>query len=130
MVSKAVKEVTDVPKIDESLLSAVDGLLISEVNGFDLETHQETRPVEPVFGAHCDAVSHLDENSKTPAIANVGIDSRSVAKAAVAGGLVFTPGVGPFRQVLKPQLPLRLLSVRCPQKSIPVPKSYDANPLF
>lgn len=87
MVSKAVREVTDVPEVDASLLAAVNGFSISGTIKFDLEIHPETRAAEPLFGVLCDAAFHLEENPETPAITNVGIDSRPVTKTAVVGDL-------------------------------------------
>ena len=124
MVREAVREVTDVPEVDASLLTAVDGFPISGINRFDLEIHPETRPAECMLGGLRDAANQSKEKSETPAIASVGIDSRPVVKTAVAGGLFCMPGIGPVRQVSEPRPPLRFLSAKRPQKSIPVPHSF------
>jgi len=130
VASKAVREVTDVPEVDASLLVAVDGFSISGINRFDLQIHPETRQAECMLGGLRDAANQSEENSETPAIAKMGIDSRPVVKTTVAGGLFCMPGIGPVRQVSEPRPPLTFLSAKRPQKSIPVPQSYVAIPLF
>ena len=94
MTGGPLREAVGVLQDESALRAAVDELLISGFDRSDISVVAGRRSVERKFGAMYDDVTDLEDEPEAPVTAYIGCDSRTEAKAAVVGGLVYVGAVG------------------------------------
>lgn len=93
MAESTVREAVSVFHDETSLQAAVDALLIAGFDRSQLSLLAGQRHVETRLGHRVDQVAELEDDPEVPTRAYVGIDSRTEAKAAIVGGLVYVGAI-------------------------------------
>lgn len=93
MADSTVREAVSVFHDEISLQGAVDALLIAGFDRSHLSLLAGQGRVESRLGHRVDRVAELEDDPEVPTRAFVGIDSRTEAKAAIVGGLVYVGAI-------------------------------------
>lgn len=93
MADTTVREAVSLFHDERSLQGAVDALLVAGFDRSHLSLLAGRRQVETRLGHRVEQVAELEDDPEVPTRAYAGIDSRTEAKAAIVGGLVYVGAI-------------------------------------
>lgn len=93
MMNDTVREAVGVFHDERALQSVIDDLLVSGFDHADLSILAGERAVERKLGHKYERVAELEDNPVVPRQVYVDVDSRTEAKSALIGGLIYVGAV-------------------------------------